>query len=106
MTRNERIDHWQNIIDGIVADYKRLKHACDAAIKVGAMDGDGPLYDAIWNSFEGMLDRLDVDGWIAWFIHDNVCGKKGMQAKGCGSGKKAPVKNSRHLAKLIVESEG
>ena len=105
MNRIERIDLWQSIVDGIVTDYRRLDNACNAAMKAGAMDANGPLYDAIWRSFSGMLDRLDVDGWINWFIYENECRKKSMEAKGCGKRGRTPIKTSRHLARLIVESE-
>lgn len=105
MTRIKRINLWQSIVDGIVADYRRLDNACDSALTAGAMDPSGPLYDAIWRSFSGMLDRLDVDGWITWFIYENECGKKSMEAKGCGKRGVTPIKTSRHLARLIVESE-
>ena len=105
MTRIKRINHWQTVIDGIVTDYKRLNNACNAAIKAEAMDPSGPLYDAIWRAFGGLMDRLDQDGWINWYIYDNDCGKKQMQAKGCGRRGLSPVKTSWHLARLIVESE-
>ena len=105
MTRIKRIDLWQSIVDGIVTDYRRLDNACDAAMKAGAMDANGPLYEAIWRSFQGMLERIDVDGWINWFIYENDCGKKAMQAKGCGKRGMTPIKTTRHLARLIVESE-
>jgi len=105
MTRNKRIDFWQTITDEIVADYKRLDHACDAALTAGAMDPSGPLHDAIWRSFSGMLDRLDVDGWIKWFIFENECGKKAMEAKGAGKLGMKPIQTTRQLARLIVESE-
>jgi hypothetical protein len=105
MTRIKRIDRWQSIVDGIVADYRRLDNACDSALKAGAMDANGPLYEAIWRSFQGMLERIDEDGWINWFIYDNDCGKKQREAKGCGKRGMTPIKTSRHLARLIVESE-
>jgi len=105
MTRIERIKHWQAIVSAIVTDYRRLDHACDAAMKAGAMDPSGPLYDAIWRTFSGMLDRVDVHGWIAWFVYDNECGKKAREANGWGKRKMTPIKTPLHLARLIVESE-
>ena len=104
MNRIERIDLWQSIVDGIVTDYRRLDNACNAAMKAGAMDANGPLYDAIWRSFAGILERIDDDGWINWFIYENECGKKSMKA-GAGKRGRTPIKTSRHLARLIVESE-
>jgi hypothetical protein len=105
MKRIKRINLWQSIVDGIVTDYRRLDNACDAAIKAGAMDPSGPLNDAIWRSFQGMLDRIDVDGWITWFIYENDCGKKEKQANGCGESGMKQIRTTRQLARLIVESE-
>lgn len=101
----KRIDLWQSIVDGIVTDYRRLDNACEAAMKAGAMDADGLLYDAIWRSFQGMLERIDEHGWIVWFIYENDCGEKAMRAKGGGKRGMTPIKTTRHLARLIVESE-
>ena len=105
MTRIKKINLWESIVNGIVTDYRRLDNACDAALKAGAMDPSGPLHDAIWRTFSGMLERIDVDDWITWFIYENECGKKAMEAKGCGKRGLTPIKTPRHLARLIVESE-
>ena len=105
MTKNKRIELWQTIVDGIVSDYKRLNDACNAAIKAGSMNQDGPLFDAIWRSFQGMLESIDEDGWINWFIYENECGKKAMIARARSEKKMTPIKTTRHLARLIVESE-
>jgi len=105
MTRIKQINLWESIVNGIVTDYRRLDNACDAAMKAGAMDPSGPLHDAIWRSFSGMLERIDVDDWITWFLYENECGKKSMEAKGCGKRGMTPIKTPRHLARMIVESE-
>lgn len=105
MTRTKQIDSLEIIIDGIITDYRRLNNACDAAIKAGAMDINGPLHEAIWRSFQGMLERIDEDGWISWFIHDNDCGAKAMKAKGCGKRGMMQIKTTRSLAKLIVGAD-
>ncbi len=105
MTRIKRITHWQKVVDNIIADYRRLDNACDAALKAGAMDAEGPLHDTIWRSFENMLDYIDTYNWIKWFIYDNEFGKKELKAAGCGKRGQTPIKTTRHLARLIVESE-
>lgn len=105
MTHNKRINLWASIVDGIVADYRRLSNACDAARQAGTLDPHGPLHDAVWRMFAGMLERVDEDGWIAWFIYDNDCGANAMTAKGCGKGMATKIKTSRQLARLIVASE-
>ena len=104
MTRQEKISLWEIIVGGIVDDYQRLDGACVAAIKAGCMEPNGPLHEAVWRAFDGMLDRIDEEGWINWFIYDNKCGEKEMKAK-IGEHKKAKtVKTTRHIATLIVDS--
>ena len=103
MKRTEQIDRWQNIVEGIVADFKRLDHAQDAAMKAGCFDPNGPLCEAMSKAWDNLLSRVDVDGWIAWFIYENDCGKKKLKA-GPESGYRT-IKTTRHLAVLIVESE-
>lgn len=100
----ERIDFLETMASGIVADYKRLDAACDAAMKAGAMDPNGPLHEAIWRAFQGMLERLDTEGRIAWFIYDNLCGEKEYKVR-AGNGRATPVRTCRQLARIIAESE-
>jgi hypothetical protein len=103
MTRNQRIKHWQALITAIVADYKELDAACDAANAAGCLDPNGRLYSVTWRIFETMLDRVDSNGWIAWYIYDNQCGERAMKAG--STGKTKPIKTPLDLAKLIVKGE-
>jgi hypothetical protein len=100
-----QIEFWENVVDKIVADYNCLNRACDAALKAGAMDSNGPLHEAIWRGFEGILKHLDTHGWINWYIYENGQGSKERKASSSTKKKVKPVKNSRDLAKLIVESQ-
>ena len=104
-TKKQRLAFWTMVINGTVASHKRLDKACDEAMKAGALDSNGPLYDAIWRSFETMLDHIDPDKWISWFIYDNGCGKKGLEAKGKSKSPMRKIKTSRQLAQVILESE-
>ena len=105
MTRIKQINRWQRIVDVVVTDYRKLDAACNAALEAGAMDSGGKLYDAIWKSHSDLLAFIDVDGWIGWYIYENACGEKEKEAKGCGRKKLRPIKTTRDLAHLIVESE-
>lgn len=101
----KRINHWQRIIDSVLVVYVRLDGHCDAAIAAGAMDSNGPLFDAIWRGFETMLKHIDHDGWIRWHIYENKCGENEFAAK-CSSMRRAvKIKTTRDLAKLIAKSE-
>ena len=101
----KRIKHWQRIIEDVLVVYTRLDHSCDAAISAGAMDSNGPLFDAIWRGFETMLKHIDHDGWIHWHIYENDIGKKGRAATCYGMRKAVPIKTVQDLAKLIAKSE-
>lgn len=106
MNRNQEIKHWRTIINEVVRDYRRLERACEAAIKAGTMDIDGPLHEAIWKAFQGMLERIDSHScWIAWFIWDNDCGKKGYEARLPGDKEPRRITATHQLATLIVDDK-
>ena len=105
MTRIKQINQWEATVIEIVMQYKRLDSACSAAEKAGTMNPEGQLHEAIWVAFGKMLGKIDVDGWISWYIYENDCGKKGREAKGCGRLGLRAIKTARQLAMLIVESD-
>lgn len=103
MTSKQKIAHWEKTIVSIVGHYKRLDAACDAAAKAGGLDLLGPLNDAIWEGFSGMLALIDASDWISWFIYENDCGKRAFEAG--YDGKTRPIRTARQLAKLITKHE-
>jgi 23S rRNA pseudoU1915 N3-methylase RlmH len=103
MTKQERINQWEKKIKQIVGNYKRLSAACDEANEAGCLDTDGKLHTAIWLSFDLMMVHIDQQEWLEWYIYDNDCGSKKMEA-GYDS-KLSKITTPRQLAKLIVEDE-
>jgi len=99
-----QIKNWEAVITKIVASYQKLDAATEAVMLVGAMDIEGPLHSAIWESFSLMLELCDKDDWISWYIFENDCGTKGMKAKGSAKSKMAEIKTPLQLAKIIVGS--
>ena len=99
------IDRLETIIKQVAADYKKLELACDAAIKAGAMSQEGPLFDAIWRTFDNMLHLVDFEGWIPWFIYENDGGKKGLRARTSKAGKPVAIRTPRQLAGMIVKHQ-
>jgi len=59
--------------------YEKISETTHAACNIGAMDQNGPLYEAIWDSFENMLKLIDINGWFYWWLYENDCGRKGYQ---------------------------
>ena len=103
MTKKERIDKWEEKIERIIKDYKNLTACCDACFDAGVLDADGNFYTAIWAMFDNMLDMVDRSGWISWYVFENDCGAKKMQAG--HDGKLSEISTPRQLAQLIVEDE-
>lgn len=104
MSKKEQIQEWTARISAIVEAKRNLDKACNAAIDAGTMDINGPLFNAVWTSFESMIDLVDFEGWIQWFVYDNECGKKGMEASG-GRSPTRPIRTPAQLARLIVEAQ-
>lgn len=103
MNKQERIKQWTAKIDKIVGNYKQITAVCDEARAIGCLDMDGKLYSSIWMMFDVMLDQLDQSDWLGWYIYENDCGAAKMEAG--YDGVVTAIKNSRGLAKLIVEGE-
>lgn len=104
MTKRQKSNEWTKRIDLIIADYQRLDAACDAALQAGAMDPSGPLHEAIWRAFQNLLAQIDSHDWISWFIYENGCGEKAMQASAPGLVSQ-PITTTGQLAELIVAME-
>jgi hypothetical protein len=100
LPNSESIEEWEIKITSLVEDYKQLTACCDAAYYAGVLDAEGKLYTAIWNTYDNMLEHIDVAGWISWYIFDNGCGTKEMEA---GYGDEInTIKTPLDLARLIV----
>jgi hypothetical protein len=101
---SERYEYWHKVIDTLIREYKSLYKVCEAANKSGTLDPNGPLFEAIWSSFESLLNIFDKEGWISWYIYDNECGKRKLKAS---YGKNKPVKidSNLKLVDLIIETE-
>ena len=101
---SERHEYWIKVVDTLINEYKSLYKACEAANKSGTLDPNGPLFEAIWSSFESFLNILDQEGWISWYIYDNECGKKKLKAS-YGKKKLVRIDSNLKLIDLIVETE-
>lgn len=99
----ERIARLVGKIDKIVGAYKQLREASDLARAAGCLDVEGKLDMAIWKMFDVLLDEVDQCDWLEWYIYDNDCGEDAMEAG--FDDDVHPIRNSRDLAKLIIESE-
>jgi hypothetical protein len=92
-------------LESLLERHERLEQACDAVIKVGAMDPEGPLFAAIWEAWEHLLKQCDPEDWISWFIHDNACGEKKLSALGGSNKEYVTIDSVEALARFLVEIE-
>lgn len=87
----------------VISGYQRLSAACDKYRSIGAMEIGGLLDNAIWKTYQDMLEIIDPHGWIGWYIYENDCGKRKMKA-GYDSSLRV-IDTPKKLAKLIEEGE-
>jgi hypothetical protein len=92
---------WLDFAATAVEHYNNLSKAADAATEAGCLVEEGALYKAMWNAFDALLDVIDEDGWIQWFIYDNDCGANGYFAVGGKSKRK--ITTLKQLAELLVK---
>ena len=92
-------EQYKEQVDKIVDHYRKVDGMIDQLKALGVMDYNGKFFDAIWTMFDTLLDEIDPDGWIAWYIFDNECGKKEHMAH--YDGKSKPIKNTKDLAKIL-----
>ena len=96
-------------LDKIVNLYQKLISAVDKANEAGCLEIEGPLFNAIFLAFEGMLstleDCLEASGWIGWYIYENKCGESQRQAKTANMEKLKKICNTKDLAEIILSSK-
>jgi hypothetical protein len=93
-------------LEGILARYEALNAACDAVMKVGAMDPDGALWRAIWAAWEHLLEQCDPDNWISWYIHDNDCGRNKFKVNAGRGGEDQVIDSVEALARFLWSPPG
>jgi hypothetical protein len=79
---------------------------------LGAVVGerfDGPLYDAVWTTWDSYTDTLsqligDNENWLTWYVQENRMGANGLEAAPAG-GKPVRVRTLHQLARLIAEGQ-
>lgn len=67
---------------------------------------DFPLWEEAWKTFDAYLEKVaaeigDRDGWLHWFIYENDCGRKKMQARAAAWSDLRPIATPRALACLL-----
>jgi hypothetical protein len=102
-TRKQKI----KAVQAVVAKYDRLDSEWKKAVTIFGTH-DNPLFEATWGAFDAYVSAVaetigDDWEWLHWFIYENSCGRKGMEAKGAMSGLRK-IKTAAQLVALIEEA--
>lgn len=93
-------------LDKIIYLYQKLTSATNKANEVGCLEIDGQLFNAIFITFEGMLSLIEESSnsldWINWYIYENQCGERQLEAKNSSMQNLQKICNTKDLAKLIL----
>lgn len=84
-----------------------LSKQMDALSNIFGGTFDGPLFDAVWLTWEAYTDQLahrigDTADWLHWYCGDNAMGTKGLEVSSYS--RKIKVRTLRQLATVIVGS--
>lgn len=68
---------------------------------------DGPLFDAVWLTWDAYTDQLahrigDTSDWLQWYCSENDMGRKGLAVSSYT--RTIKVRTLRQLARVILES--
>jgi hypothetical protein len=99
-------------ITQLVARYKRL-NAAWKPLTDAVKNHDFPAWTESYSAFDALTDAVAIrigdpmmgtqhSSWLAWYIYDNNCGEKAMQAKAGAWKKSRPIKTASDLAALIA----
>ena len=84
-----------------------LSKQMDALAGIFGGTFDGPLFDAVWLTWDAYTDQLaqrigDDANWLQWYCGDNDMGAKGLE--GSSFTRTIKVRTLRQLATVIVGS--
>jgi len=92
-------------IELAVSRYKSFNAIWEDVIKVFGTQ-DNALHEAFWQLFDDYLNQVswrikDPFGCLGWYIYENDCGAKGLEAKASNWKKMQRIDSIEKLVKLI-----
>ena len=100
MTHEEKVKRIETLVD----TYCKLEGAFDSLNTSIGLDPNSLLFNASWKAFHLALNATaeligDKFEWLDWYIYENQCGTKGLEA-GPKDGTK-PINNPEDLLWVI-----
>lgn len=92
----------------VVDKYKELDTLFDRLNETLGATINSPLGDAVWFLFQDYVDEVeakikDTSSFLSWYIYDNCCGTRELQA--AVNGELKTINSVKRLAKLIKEHD-
>ncbi|MFN4909407.1 MAG: hypothetical protein ACK5H0_10300 [Bacteroidota bacterium] len=90
-------------LQNIIEQRKRVDQMFRDAEKVGVIDVNGPLFNAVWHAIESVTSIVDSYGWIDWFVYENEYGARELTVT--IDGRKRKIKTIKQLHKLLQSND-
>lgn len=86
-------------LEDVYEKYKNLYTVIDEGVRIGLIDVEGAMYQALLQLHERLFDAANLE-WLSWYIFDNDHGKAEETIE--VNGKAVTVKSLRDLAELML----
>ena len=105
MSRKEKAQKVREVVhlhDTLMESYKTL----EAALGVSLIQSK--IWSATWQMFDLMLAAVagqigDESEWLSWYVYENDCGARGMEAG--YDGRMKPIRTAVDLVRLVEEEK-
>ena len=106
MTKPERIA----LIEEWLKEFQRVQAACAALEALFGKDPEGRIQTHLYGLFESYSRLVAIQvgddwKWLDWFIWDNDCGKKAMEAKAHSWKKARKIRTVKDLEAIISANQ-
>lgn len=102
LTKPERIA----LLEEWLKEFQRVEAACSALEALFGKDHEGRIQMHLHGLFESYSRMVaiqvgDKDKWLDWFLWDNYCGKKALEAKAPSWKKSRKIRTVKDLEAII-----
>jgi hypothetical protein len=96
----------KKIIDQFLNKFQQIENVYDELSKTMGLNPESPLFKALYIFVDPMIEYVskdigDKDDWLSWYIWENHCGKKGLEASIGKDKKMKEITNVDELLSLI-----
>jgi len=102
LTKTERI----TLLTEWLLEYKKVESTNDSIEMLFGKNPDGNVQTRFWQLFESYTKLVAIQvgddfKWLEWFLYDNDCGKKAMEARASSWKKHRKIRTVKDLEAII-----